>query len=65
MCVFVVALWFPVPYSSYVHNEPRGTAEPVSNLRASHYSPVFYLLDNGKTQDTWTGVRGMVDGMLL
>ncbi|XP_053482647.1 syntaxin-binding protein 5-like isoform X1 [Ictalurus furcatus] len=37
-----------VPYSSYVHNEPRGTAEPVSNLRASHYSPVFYLLDNVK-----------------
>ncbi|KAM9486199.1 syntaxin-binding protein 5-like isoform 4-T4 [Clarias gariepinus] len=35
-----------VPYSSYVHNEPRGTPEPVSNLRASHYSPVFYLLDN-------------------
>ncbi|XP_060784649.1 syntaxin-binding protein 5-like isoform X3 [Neoarius graeffei] len=37
-----------VPYSSYVHSEPRGTAEPVSNLRASHYSPVFYLLDNVK-----------------
>ncbi|TSQ01558.1 Syntaxin-binding protein 5-like [Bagarius yarrelli] len=37
-----------VPYSSYVHNEPRGTPEAVSNLRASHYSPVFYLLDNVK-----------------
>ncbi|XP_037395460.1 syntaxin-binding protein 5-like isoform X7 [Pygocentrus nattereri] len=36
-----------VPYPSSLHNDPRGTAEPVSNLRASHYSPVFYLLDNG------------------
>ncbi|KAI4885911.1 hypothetical protein NFI96_008931, partial [Prochilodus magdalenae] len=35
-----------VPYPSSLHNDPRGTAEPVSNLRASHYSPVFYLLDN-------------------
>ncbi|KAK3543519.1 hypothetical protein QTP70_023224, partial [Hemibagrus guttatus] len=45
LCVFVCIV---VPYSSYVHNEARGTAEPVSNLRASHYSPVFYLLDNVK-----------------
>ncbi|KAL7881276.1 hypothetical protein AOLI_G00081240 [Acnodon oligacanthus] len=37
-----------VPYPSSLHNDPRGTAEPVSNLRASHYSPVFYLLDNVK-----------------
>ncbi|KAG9271182.1 syntaxin-binding protein 5-like isoform X1 [Astyanax mexicanus] len=37
-----------VPYPSSIHNDPRATAEPVSNLRASHYSPVFYLLDNVK-----------------
>ncbi|XP_073668020.1 syntaxin-binding protein 5-like isoform X7 [Paramisgurnus dabryanus] len=35
------------PYSPSLHNDPRGTGEPVSNLRSCHYSPVFYLLDNG------------------
>nr|XP_055072389.1 syntaxin-binding protein 5-like isoform X7 [Misgurnus anguillicaudatus] len=37
------------PYSPSLHNDPRGTGEPVSNLRSCHYSPVFYLLDNGYT----------------
>ncbi|XP_051762144.1 syntaxin-binding protein 5-like isoform X4 [Ctenopharyngodon idella] len=36
------------PYSPSLHNDPRGTGEPVSNLRSCHYSPVFYLLDNVK-----------------
>uniref|UniRef100_A0A9J7YX70 Syntaxin-binding protein 5-like n=1 Tax=Cyprinus carpio carpio TaxID=630221 RepID=A0A9J7YX70_CYPCA len=35
------------PYTPSLHNDPRGTGEPVSNLRSCHYSPVFYLLDNG------------------
>ncbi|XP_059417959.1 syntaxin-binding protein 5-like isoform X3 [Carassius carassius] len=34
------------PYAPSLHNDPRGTGEPVSNLRSCHYSPVFYLLDN-------------------
>ncbi|TRY91851.1 hypothetical protein DNTS_027196 [Danionella cerebrum] len=34
------------PYTPSLHNDPRGTGEPVSNLRPCHYSPVFYLLDN-------------------
>ncbi|XP_059355913.1 syntaxin-binding protein 5-like isoform X3 [Carassius carassius] len=34
------------PYTPSLHNDPRGTGEPVSNLRSCHYSPVFYLLDN-------------------
>ncbi|XP_066542304.1 syntaxin-binding protein 5-like isoform X4 [Hoplias malabaricus] len=37
-----------VPYPSSLHSDPRAAAEPMSNLRASHYSPVFYLLDNVK-----------------
>ncbi|XP_052004807.1 syntaxin-binding protein 5-like isoform X1 [Xyrauchen texanus] len=36
------------PFTPSLHNEPRGTGEPVSNLRSCHYSPVFYLLDNVK-----------------
>ncbi|XP_058642967.1 syntaxin-binding protein 5-like isoform X2 [Onychostoma macrolepis] len=36
------------PYTPSLHNDPRGTGEPVSNLRSCHYSPVFYLLDNVK-----------------
>ncbi|TRY91850.1 hypothetical protein DNTS_027196 [Danionella cerebrum] len=36
------------PYTPSLHNDPRGTGEPVSNLRPCHYSPVFYLLDNVK-----------------
>ncbi|XP_046699854.1 syntaxin-binding protein 5-like isoform X9 [Silurus meridionalis] len=46
-----------VPYSSYVHNEPRGTPDPVSNLRASHYSPVFYLLDNESRENSFSRSR--------
>ncbi|XP_016309720.1 syntaxin-binding protein 5-like isoform X3 [Sinocyclocheilus anshuiensis] len=36
------------PYTPSLHNDPRGTGEPVSNLRSCHHSPVFYLLDNVK-----------------
>ncbi|XP_016325139.1 syntaxin-binding protein 5-like isoform X3 [Sinocyclocheilus anshuiensis] len=36
------------PYTPSLHNDPRGTGEPVSNLRSCHYSPVFNLLDNVK-----------------
>ncbi|XP_047671204.1 syntaxin-binding protein 5-like isoform X11 [Tachysurus fulvidraco] len=46
-----------VPYPSYVHNEPRGTVEPVSNLRTSHYSPVFYLLDNESRENSFSRSR--------
>ncbi|KAM6986073.1 syntaxin-binding protein 5-like isoform 4-T4 [Aplochiton taeniatus] len=35
-----------VPYPTSIHNDPRILPEPVASLRASHYSPVFYLLDN-------------------
>lgn len=48
MWLWLCDLWFPAPYSPSLHNDPRGTGEPVSNLRSCHYSPVFYLLDNGK-----------------
>ncbi|XP_037395461.1 syntaxin-binding protein 5-like isoform X10 [Pygocentrus nattereri] len=46
-----------VPYPSSLHNDPRGTAEPVSNLRASHYSPVFYLLDNESRENSFSRSR--------
>ncbi|KAM9484430.1 LOW QUALITY PROTEIN: syntaxin-binding protein 5-like [Salvelinus alpinus] len=32
----------------YLHYDPRSMPEPVASLRASHCSPVFYLLDNVK-----------------
>ncbi|KAM8858115.1 syntaxin-binding protein 5-like isoform 5-T5 [Synchiropus picturatus] len=35
-----------VHYPSSLHNDPRVLPEPVASLRASHCSPVFYLLDN-------------------
>ncbi|XP_036396932.1 syntaxin-binding protein 5-like isoform X3 [Megalops cyprinoides] len=35
-----------VPYPTSLHNDPRSFPEPVANLKASHYSPVFHLLDN-------------------
>ncbi|XP_031714425.1 syntaxin-binding protein 5-like isoform X2 [Anarrhichthys ocellatus] len=35
-----------VHYSTSLHNDPRILPEPVASLRASHCSPVFYLLDN-------------------
>ncbi|XP_036814681.1 syntaxin-binding protein 5-like isoform X2 [Oncorhynchus mykiss] len=35
-----------VPYPSSLHYDPRSMPEPVASLRASHCSPVFYLLDN-------------------
>ncbi|KAM6934825.1 syntaxin-binding protein 5-like isoform 4-T4 [Xenentodon cancila] len=35
-----------VHYSTFLHNDPRVLPEPVASLRASHCSPVFYLLDN-------------------
>ncbi|XP_071351274.1 syntaxin-binding protein 5-like isoform X1 [Trachinotus anak] len=37
-----------VHYPTSLHNEPRVLPEPVASLRASHCSPVFYLLDNVK-----------------
>ncbi|XP_032385674.1 syntaxin-binding protein 5-like isoform X4 [Etheostoma spectabile] len=37
-----------VHYSTSLHNDPRVLPEPVVSLRASHCSPVFYLLDNVK-----------------
>ncbi|KAM6934826.1 syntaxin-binding protein 5-like isoform 5-T5 [Xenentodon cancila] len=37
-----------VHYSTFLHNDPRVLPEPVASLRASHCSPVFYLLDNVK-----------------
>ncbi|XP_044221691.1 syntaxin-binding protein 5-like isoform X2 [Thunnus albacares] len=37
-----------VHYPTSLHNDPRVLPEPVASLRASHYSPVFYLLDNVK-----------------
>ncbi|XP_074550783.1 syntaxin-binding protein 5-like isoform X7 [Halichoeres trimaculatus] len=36
-----------VHYPTSLHNDPRILPEPVASLRASHCSPVFYLLDNG------------------
>lgn len=41
----------PVHYPTSLHNDPRVLPEPVASLRASHCSPVFYLLDNGKRRD--------------
>ncbi|XP_066563061.1 syntaxin-binding protein 5-like [Amia ocellicauda] len=37
-----------VPYPSTHQNDPRSLPDPPANLKASHYSPVFYLLDNVK-----------------
>ncbi|XP_069388896.1 syntaxin-binding protein 5-like isoform X10 [Paralichthys olivaceus] len=37
-----------VQYPTSLHNDPRVLPEPVASLRASHCSPVFYLLDNVK-----------------
>ncbi|KAJ8352525.1 hypothetical protein SKAU_G00240010 [Synaphobranchus kaupii] len=35
-----------VLHPSSLHNDPRGVHDPVANVKASHYSPVFHLLDN-------------------
>ncbi|CAF96436.1 unnamed protein product, partial [Tetraodon nigroviridis] len=35
-----------VHYPTSLHSDPRVLPEPVASLRASHCSPVFYLLDN-------------------
>lgn len=51
MCVCSVGSPVPVHYPSSLHSEPRVLPEPVASLRASHCSPVFYLLDNGKRRD--------------
>ncbi|KAK2906260.1 hypothetical protein Q8A73_010203 [Channa argus] len=37
-----------VHYPTSLHNDQRILPEPVASLRASHCSPVFYLLDNVK-----------------
>lgn len=49
----VCSVGFPIPvhYPTSLHNDPRVLPEPVASLRASHCSPVFYLLDNGKKRD--------------
>ncbi|XP_054870940.1 syntaxin-binding protein 5-like isoform X14 [Amphiprion ocellaris] len=48
--VYVCSVGSPVPvhYPTSLHNDPRILPEPVASLRASHCSPVFYLLDNVK-----------------
>ncbi|XP_051815297.1 syntaxin-binding protein 5-like isoform X14 [Acanthochromis polyacanthus] len=48
--VYVCFVGSPVPvhYPTSLHNDPRILPEPVASLRASHCSPVFYLLDNVK-----------------
>lgn len=51
VCVCSVGSPVPVHYPSSLHSEPRVLPEPVASLRASHCSPVFYLLDNGKRRD--------------
>lgn len=48
VCVCSVGSPVPVHYPTSLHNDPRVLPEPVASLRASHCSPVFYLLDNGK-----------------
>ncbi|XP_073768256.1 syntaxin-binding protein 5-like isoform X24 [Danio rerio] len=45
------------PYTPSLHNDPRGTGEPVSNLRSCHYSPVFYLLDNESRENSFSRSR--------
>ncbi|XP_061092283.1 syntaxin-binding protein 5-like isoform X5 [Conger conger] len=35
-----------VLHPSSLHNDGRGAHEPVANVKTSHYSPVFHLLDN-------------------
>ncbi|XP_041857648.1 syntaxin-binding protein 5-like isoform X9 [Melanotaenia boesemani] len=47
VCVCSVDSPVPVHYPTSLHNDPRVLPEPVASLRASHCSPVFYLLDNG------------------
>ncbi|KAG5282884.1 hypothetical protein AALO_G00035780 [Alosa alosa] len=37
-----------VPYPPSLHNDQRVQGDGLSSLRPSHYSPVFYLLDNVK-----------------
>lgn len=51
VCICSVGSPFPVHYPTSLHNDPRILPEPVASLRASHCSPVFYLLDNGKKRD--------------
>ncbi|KAF3842940.1 hypothetical protein F7725_001789 [Dissostichus mawsoni] len=48
VCVCSVGSPIPVHYPTSLHNDPRVLPEPVASLRASHCSPVFYLLDNVK-----------------
>ncbi|KAM4561632.1 syntaxin-binding protein 5-like isoform 7-T7 [Fundulus diaphanus] len=48
VCVCSVGSPVSVHYPTSLHNDPRILPEPVASLRASHCSPVFYLLDNVK-----------------
>ncbi|CAJ1071339.1 syntaxin-binding protein 5-like isoform X3 [Xyrichtys novacula] len=43
-----------VHYPTSLHNDPRVLPEPVASLRASHCSPVFYLLDNDHINGHYT-----------
>ncbi|XP_023280661.1 syntaxin-binding protein 5-like isoform X3 [Seriola lalandi dorsalis] len=46
-----------VHYPTSLHNEPRVLPEPVASLRASHCSPVFYLLDNESRENSFSRSR--------
>ncbi|XP_054644183.1 syntaxin-binding protein 5-like isoform X9 [Dunckerocampus dactyliophorus] len=46
-----------VHYPTSLHNDPRVLPEPVASLRASHCSPVFYLLDNESRENSFSRSR--------
>ncbi|XP_057708731.1 syntaxin-binding protein 5-like isoform X13 [Corythoichthys intestinalis] len=46
-----------VHYPTSLHNDPRILPEPVASLRASHCSPVFYLLDNESRENSFSRSR--------
>lgn len=64
LCLSVLLDPVPVHYPTSLHNDPRVLPEPVASLRASHCSPVFYLLDNGKREDAWQ-IGGLVIDICL
>uniref|UniRef100_A0AAY4BLF3 Syntaxin-binding protein 5-like n=1 Tax=Denticeps clupeoides TaxID=299321 RepID=A0AAY4BLF3_9TELE len=46
-----------VPYPSSLHNDHRSQGDTLSSLRPSHYSPVFYLLDNESRENSFSRSR--------
>uniref|UniRef100_A0A3Q3KCC6 Syntaxin-binding protein 5-like n=1 Tax=Monopterus albus TaxID=43700 RepID=A0A3Q3KCC6_MONAL len=44
-------------YPTSLHNDPRVLPEPVASLRASHCSPVYYLLDNENRENSFSRSR--------